>query len=125
VVSEHLGVVLGPAERPDPFRGQAMLLRAPAAGDLPVGDIADQHVEERILRLVCDGRTPGSLHEVLALQRVQLHFRLPSVHPLRKSHGAQPEDLAHHRGSLQERLLPGRQSVEPRGDDALHGLRQR
>lgn len=38
---------------------------------------------------------------------------------------ARPEDLAHHRGSLEQALLLRRQAVQPGGDEALERLRQR
>ena len=54
VVREHLGMVLGPAETLDPLRRVSVLLGTIGAGDLSVGDVANERVGERELRLALD-----------------------------------------------------------------------
>jgi hypothetical protein len=53
VVREQLGAVLKAltAERADPIGRSVVLVRPLAARDLPVRDVADEQVEERVLAL--------------------------------------------------------------------------
>ena len=44
VVRTHLGMILGSTERLDPLGHAAMPLRTIGAGDLPVGDVADERM---------------------------------------------------------------------------------
>ena len=120
VVGEHLGVVLGAVagEGREPFRGAPVLLRPLRARDLAVGDVADERVEEGVLRLAGDRGAAVAADELLPLERVQDAL-------VRARQRARPEDLADHRRVLQERLLLRREPVDPRRDQALHRLGQR
>jgi len=53
VIGEQLGVVLRPPQGFDPLAGATMLLRSCASWNLPVGDVAEQHVLERVLSVAC------------------------------------------------------------------------
>jgi hypothetical protein len=46
VVREHLPVILGAAQRLHPLGDEPVLLGALAARNLPVGDVAQEHVGE-------------------------------------------------------------------------------
>ena len=118
-------MVVGSAQRFDP-RGRALVLfRATCTRDLPVRDVAHQHVAERVFALVLHRRSPRSLHELLPLQSVQTLIRRRRVDPINRNDRSLPEDLAEDGPVLQHALLCGRQSIQPRGDHALNGLRQR
>ena len=89
-----------------------------------VGDVADQHVLERVLALAGQAAAGGRHDEVLAAQRLE---RRPQVEArlARVADGALPEGLADHRGRLQDPALGARQRVEPRREHRVHGLGQR
>src|SRR5207302_3577726 len=72
VVGEHLGVVLGAVagEGGEPLRRPPVLLRPLRARDLAVGDVADECVEERVLRLAGDRGTAVAADELLPFERV-------------------------------------------------------
>ena len=71
VVGEHLGLILGSAERLDPGRRLPVFERAGSAGDLPVRDVADEQVAEDELAFRGDRRDAGAPEELLALEREQ------------------------------------------------------
>ena len=71
-----------------------------------------------------DRRAALAPDELLALERVQRAPRPRARSARRPRERAEPEDLAEHGRVLQQRFSSGRQAVEPRGDDALHGLGQ-
>src|SRR5690242_12998105 len=122
MVREHLRVVLGTAERVEPRSRALVPLGAGAARDLAVGDLADEHVAERVLLLPADRGTALPAHELLPLERVQ---PLPGSLQLvvsDRAYGTEPEDLAEHRRVLEELLLLGRKPVEAGGDDSLYVL---
>src|SRR5919204_1707626 len=98
-----------------------MLRRAIAAGNLSIRDVADENVQEGILRLVRNGSSPRTLHESLALERVQ--GALDIVTPAAVHETAQPEHLAHDGRVLKQLLLAARKTIESRGDDSLDRLR--
>ena len=120
MVREHLGVVLGPAETLDPLRRVSVLLGTLGAGDLSVGDVANERVGERELRLALDRSAPLLAHERLALERVEGGSRLGGVAAKRSG----PEDLSDDCRVPQELLLREGQPVETRRDDALERFRQ-
>ena len=64
---EHLGMVFRAPQALDPLCDAAVLLGTVASGDLPVGDIADECVCERELRLAFDRRAFLAPHESFAL----------------------------------------------------------
>src|SRR5581483_11476429 len=82
VVREQLGLLGRPAERLDPLRRAAVQLRAQRTRDLPVRDVADEHVAERVLVLACDRRPARTLHELLPLERVQQLLGVPASRSL-------------------------------------------
>ena len=97
---EHLGVVLGAVacDGGEPFRRAAVLLRPLRPRDLPVGDVADERVEECVLRLPRDRGAAVAADELLPLERVEDAL-------VRAGQRARPEDLADHRRVLEEGLL--------------------
>ena len=120
---KHLRVVLAPAERLDPRRRALVPLGAARARDLPVRDVADEHVPERVLLFTADRRAALAPDELLPLERVQRVLCLSAFELADSAHRAEPEDLPEDRRVLQQLLLGRRQPVEPRRDDALHVLR--
>ena len=125
VMRDHLRVILGPAERFDPAGRPDVLLAAHQARDLGIGDVAQEQVEERVLRLVRDRRAPVPADELLALERVNLLFKSRRVRITERGDRARPEDLPDHGGVLEELFLERRQGVQPRADDSLDRLGQR
>ena len=103
-----LCVVLAPLDRQllDPFRSCAMLPRALDPRDLPVGDVADQRMPERILGLVGNGAAPFPPDEALALERVEPTLDVTPLGPL-ATERADPEDLADHGGVLEQVFSAG------------------
>src|SRR2546423_4016342 len=71
VVGERLRVVLGPAERLDPLGRPPVALRSGRPRDLAVGDVSEQEMAERVLRLARDRGTTRPLDELLSLEPVQ------------------------------------------------------
>lgn len=112
-----------PAERLDPFRRVPVLLRPFRARNHAVGDVANEQVEERVLRFLGDRGRSRPLHEPLPLERVQDLLRVRARPTIDDS--AEPEHLSDRGRVLEEELLRPGQAVEPCRDDPLHGLRQR
>ena len=77
VMREHLGVILGTAERIDPLRGTTVFVGAGGARDLPVGDVAYQQVPEGVFLVVLDRRPPFASNEVLALEGMERVANFP------------------------------------------------
>ena len=101
-------------------------MRARAAGDLPVGHVAHQHVRERVLGFVGHRRAALAADELLTLQLVQALVQLTAGGPgAERGDRAGPEDLPDHGGVMQQPLLRRRQQVQPGADDALDRFRQR
>src|SRR5437764_9193648 len=94
-----------------------MLLRTVRPRNLPVRDVTDEEMLERVLGLTLHGTPTRPLHELLLLQRMELL--------LGRAERAEPEHLSDHGRVLQQRLLPRRERIEARGDDSLDGLGQR
>ena len=124
VVGEHLGLLLGASERLDPRRRSLMLVRSRRTRDLAVGDIADEHVAERVLALARDRGACETLDELLALERVQQLLGLPACDAVDGFDRAEPEHLADDGRVLEQPLLLLGEGVEPGGDDSLHRLGQ-
>ena len=88
--------------------------------NLPVRDVSNEQVEERVLRIVADRRPSASLDETLPLKRVQgLGDNLTRA---AVDETANREDLSVNGRLLQQALLLGSEPVEPRGDDSLDGF---
>src|SRR2546421_10093523 len=94
-----------------------MFLRTVRARNLPVGDVTDEEMLERVLGLTLHRTAAGPLHELLLLQGMELLFGRPER--------AEPENLPDHGRVLQQRLLPGRERLQARGDGSPDGLGQR
>jgi hypothetical protein len=124
VVCEHLRLVFRAPERLDPFGGQPVLLGAVGARNLAVRDVPDEDVAEGVLVLALDRRTPFAAHELLQHERVQTLVEHRAVPARERRERARPEGFTEDRRVLKERLLVGRQEVEARRDQPLHGLRQ-
>jgi hypothetical protein len=101
-----------------------MLFRARAARNLAVCDVAQQNVLKGVLRVAGDRGPSLPPDEVLTLERAQSLLRLGRIDPDSRRRAAEPEDLAVHRGLLEQFLLGARQGVQSRGDHSLHRLRQ-
>ena len=71
VVREHLRMILETAVRLDPPRGAGVLFDPARPPDLPVRDVAQQHVQERVLRLPGHRGAALAADELLALERVE------------------------------------------------------
>lgn len=123
-MGEHLGPVLAAvaAERLDPVGRPQVAVGARGPRQLAVRDVADHQVEELVLRGPRDRRAGLAAHELLAFERVQPLLQLPALAARQSREPVAPEHLAEHRRVLHERLLPGRELVEPGRDDALHRL---
>ena len=117
MVGEHLGVVFRAPKALDPLCDAAVLLGTVGAGDLPVGDVANEGVCKRELGLAFDGRAFLAAHESLALERVQGRRRVRAV-----ANGRRPEHLADDGGVAQQILLGVGQPVEAGRDDSLERL---
>ena len=73
-------MVLGPAERLDPLSRGQVFDGARGARYLPVRDVANEQVPERVLGLSLDRGPARTLHKLLALQPEQRLLRLgPSI----------------------------------------------
>jgi hypothetical protein len=92
------------------------------ARDLLVGDVSDDNVGERELRLTEHDRVALAAYEVLPLELVEPMLDGPARLLADCGERPQPERLAHDRGRLDELLLLVGQSVEPGSDDCLHRL---
>jgi hypothetical protein len=79
-----------------------VLLRSGRARDLRVSDIANEQMVKRVLALVSDRGATLAPHELLALETVEHLFGFGSVQVTDLLDRAEPEDLADHRGVLQE-----------------------
>src|SRR6266545_4394784 len=126
VLGEQLDVVVAILDQgSDPFRGEPVLLDPRATWDLPVGDIANEYVTERVLRLAGDRGAAPAPNELLALEAVQALLDGDSVAARHRRDRTCPEDLAVNRGGMEQLLLLNREAIESRGDDRLHRLRHR
>ena len=109
----------------DPLRGRDVLLSACGARDLRIRDIADEHVPEDVFDVVLDGRMPDAAHQLLAGELVQAGEHGLLRHTCNSSERTGPEDLAHDRGVVHERLPVGVERVEARCDNSVDFLRNR
>ena len=100
-----------------------MLVGPLDAWNLPVRDVADEDMAEGELGFARDRGAALPADELLALERVQVALESGGVTAAERGGRSEPEDLPDHRGVLQHGFLAGRQRVEPRGDDAVQGLR--
>ena len=123
MVRERLGVFVGTAEGFDPFRGAAMLLGPIRSGNLPIGDVANEDVQERVLGVVRHRRRPRTLHEALSIQSMESRLRYTAIAAVHNS--AEPEDFAQNGCVLKQGFLVLSEPIEARRDDSLHGLRHR
>ena len=93
VVGKHLGLVLRASEGLDPRRRALVPLRPGPARDLPVGDVADQQVPERVLLVAGDRRAALTQHELLTREGVQPLLAFAPLQPSDCARRAEPEDL--------------------------------
>ena len=82
-------------------------------------------MQKRVLRLAGDGGAALAADELLPLERVQRLVELELHAAADRGQPRGPEDLADHRGVLDELLLGRRERVEARCDHPLHRLGQR
>ena len=104
VTGEQLGVVGDATERLDPLGCSAMLLGADCAGDLAVGDVAEEHVAEGVLHLAGNRGAAHPLHELLPIEPAQDLLGLQAVVSADRFERSDPEDLARDGGVLEELL---------------------
>ena len=71
MVGEHLCVGLRTSHAFDPLGGQPMFLRSSGAWDLTVGNVANEEVAERVLRLPGHRRAALLTNEFLPVEAVQ------------------------------------------------------
>src|SRR4029077_8971437 len=96
-----------------------MPVAALSAGNLPVGDVADKDVAERVLALIRDARSPLTPNELPALEVTQRRLELFKRGSVDGRDGSSPEHLADDSRSLQKSFVLRRKRVEAGGDDAL------
>jgi hypothetical protein len=127
VGGEDLGVIGGPLPRHglDPGRRALVALHTLGARNLRITHFADQRVGEGVFGLACHGRSPGGADEFFACQLMQHCPDFGFVMAAHIRDGAGPEDLAQHRGVLQQPLALGGEGIEPGRDQPLHLRRQR
>jgi hypothetical protein len=127
VMCQQLGAILRAVvrERFQPLGGQPVLLGPARSWNRAVGDVADEHVQERVLALALDRRPPFPAQEVSAREPLQPLLESPAVGVRDRRHGAGPKHLSDDCGVLDQLLVFRRKAVDPRGDHALHGLGQR
>src|SRR5437762_1736750 len=124
VVGEQLRMVVRTPQPFDPPSGTTVLLLPCAPRDLAIGNVAEQHMLEEVMRVAGDRRSSLAGNEVLPLQGAQQPLRLSEVDPSRGGDTAKPEDLAVHRCLLKQLLLAAGQRVDSRSDDTLHRFRK-
>ena len=127
VVGEHVGDVLDPAGGLplEPARGRDMPGGARGAGELPVGDVADEDVAERVLVLAVDRGSPCGGDELTAGKLGERRADSVEVAVAHRRHSTRPEDLPDHGGVGEKRLHVGVEGVETGRDQRLHRLRER
>jgi hypothetical protein len=81
VVRDQLSVVVRPAERLDPLHRRYVLAGARFARDLAVGDLAHEHMAERVLGLARDRGAALAPDEALALERMERRRRVLACDP--------------------------------------------
>src|SRR5262245_61578233 len=89
----------------DPLRGLPVLLRALRPRDLPVRDVAHEHMAERELILASDRRPPLAPDELLANERVQGTLQRGGIAVVERRERPGPEDLAEHSAVLEGPLF--------------------
>ena len=97
MVRDELGMIIGAAQRLDPVGRAHVLLASRRAWDLAVGDVADEHVPEHVLRLAADSRAALAAQDPLAVERVE-RFVV-------RVDGSRPEHLPVDRGVLHDPLF--------------------
>ena len=93
MVRAQFRVILGPSESFDPRGGMPVLLGVRAARELSVGDVAEQHVPERVLRVAANRRAALAPDEVPSLQRAQETVDVWGGDACRRCDTPQPEHL--------------------------------
>ena len=85
--------------------------RAIGAGDLPVGDVANERVREGELALALDRRAPLPAHEALALERVERSRSARASRPSAPAQNTFPTTAASCRSSFSVRRRPSRRAA--------------
>ena len=115
VVRERAGqlVIAEPLE----VAGGGQVTRAAVpARQRPVGDLADERLDELVLAPFGRPRIRLDVEQLATHEVPQLGFEVARRNPAHASQRIGGEDLAEHRGVLEERPIGGLQRVEPRGD---------
>ena len=122
---QHLSPVVGTSrgQRLDPASHGHMLRGARGARNLPVGDLAHDRMQERVLGLARQRGATLAANELFTLERVQQALHVGMLPRLDGRHGARPEHLPDHRGVVKKRLLFAGQSVDARGHEPVDGVR--
>jgi hypothetical protein len=119
VVREELREVFWTAQRLEPVRDATMLLPALRAWNLLVGDLADERVAERILRLASDRAPPLPLDELAPFEQMECRLRRLAL----VAEPSHPEHAPENRRVLEQLLLFAVEDVEAGGDEPLDRLR--
>ena len=99
--------------------------RPRAARQLPVGNVAPQHVPERILLLASHAALHVLSDKALLGQVGQGDIHSGAVLPIHGHQRTVPEDLADHGGIAHERLPINREGVQAGGQQTMDGGRDR
>src|SRR5436305_6656831 len=121
-------LVRGAAQRGHPVGEAQVELCAAPLWHLPVRDVADQDVLERILVLAGDARRGIRSNEVLPYERRELWPRIRFDEADARTEMAEragPEDGADDGRLVRDALRVGLETVEPRADQALQVRRHR
>jgi hypothetical protein len=124
VVREELGELGTPfsGRHLDPLRDGGVRMAALPARQALVRDIPREDVLEDELRLPGYRRGELAPDELALLEPVERLAQFVSVAVQKEPDGFRPEDATDDRGALQRPLLRCLQQVDPRGQDALHGV---
>ncbi len=124
MVCDELGELGTPfsGRRLDPLGDGGVRMPALPSRQALVRDITREDVLEDELRLPGDSRGELAPDELALLEPVERLVQFVSVAVQKEPDGFRPEDATDDRGALQRPLLRCLQQVDPRGQDALHGV---
>ena len=121
---EQLGAILAPVvgQGLDPSGDPNVALDPVWTRKLPVDGVADERVDEGVLRGSEDCRPPVAPEELLAPERAQDPVDRLVVLLRDEPEAVRPHDAAHHRGVAEQLLLSRWEEVDPSGHDPEHAV---